>query len=224
MDKEKRKLTIGVTVLAVVMALLSASEFKSYFNKEKDITHLVWGTVSIVSAVGLLMQRVWGYRLAQAVFIFGMIGLPFLLFMEGNFVVKLAILIVFEVIFGLVIYYLSTERVKKQFFDYSKEAPQERGSFQEKIGGVLSFLSIFSYFIFGVWGFLLNISLVSETMGLLGVIVGVTFFPVVLIAMPWYAAVALGNWLLLEVTYGGFIIAGIFCWVADRISSNKGYY
>jgi len=73
----------------------------------------------------------------------------------------------------------------------------------KKIGRLLQYLGVISYFIFGIWGLILSIAIVNYAAGFCGVVVGCVLFPVTIFAAPWYALGQWGTWYPLTVIYGG---------------------
>ena len=71
------------------------------------------------------------------------------------------------------------------------------------VGGILALIVV------AIWGFVLCADVINEVAGYWGIVVGVAFFPLTLIATPWYAGAALDNWIPLLVCYGGGITAVI---------------
>ena len=72
--------------------------------------------------------------------------------------------------------------------------------------------------VFGLWGFILDLAVVRHVAGLWGVVGGVVLFPLTYVVVPWYAAIAWGNWFPLLIGYGGVLAGGILLWIAFRIS------
>ena len=87
-------------------------------------------------------------------------------------------------------------------------------------GGTLRVLGYAVWAIAGVWAFILEIAIVYALWGFGGVVFGFIMLPVVFIAAPWYAGVALGNWLPLLLGYGGVIVGGILCRIADTLEER----
>lgn len=77
---------------------------------------------------------------------------------------------------------------------------------RKRLGNALRVAGVLAWIGFGLWGLLLNIAVVSHVAGFWGVVVGFLVLPVTFFATPWYAGVALGDWLPLIVNYGGGIV------------------
>lgn len=60
---------------------------------------------------------------------------------------------------------------------------------------------------FGVWSTWLCVALVREVGGLWQAVVAAVLFPVTLAVVPWYAALARGDWTPLLVGWGGGLVA-----------------
>jgi len=80
---------------------------------------------------------------------------------------------------------------------------------RRSLGALLSGLGAVAFFVFGLWGFILELIIVNQAGGLLGIVVGIVVLPVTFVAAPWYALVAQGDWLPLAVVYGGCVVAGL---------------
>ncbi len=77
------------------------------------------------------------------------------------------------------------------------------------------------YGISALVGFIISLMIVSEVAGFWGVVLGITLFPVVLIAGPWYALVSWGNPIPLILIYGGGILAAIFYGIGRLIFGKE---
>ena len=76
------------------------------------------------------------------------------------------------------------------------------------VGGTLTVIGYGVWAIAGVWGFILELVILNALWGFSGVVLSFFLLPVAFVAVPWYAGVALGNWLPLILGYGGFIVGG----------------
>lgn len=61
-------------------------------------------------------------------------------------------------------------------------------------------IGILIYVVFGLYVFISELILIEELMGILGIILGIFFFPILLVVMPFYALFAYGNWILLTLS------------------------
>jgi hypothetical protein len=77
------------------------------------------------------------------------------------------------------------------------------------IGRLLKIISYIVYAIFGLWGFILSLSIINYAAGFWGVVIGFAFLPLTFVAAPWYALVQWGTWYPLTVNYGGIAIASV---------------
>ena len=93
---------------------------------------------------------------------------------------------------------------------------------QKSIGLTIKYLAIIGFVVFGIWGFILDIGIVNEATGFWGVVIGVVVAPVTLVAAPWYAGVAWGNWFPLIITYGGVISSFILFSISSMITGDEG--
>ncbi len=223
---KKKKLSLGIAILAIFLIIYGANELSSYlrFPKEEGVVILAWAIVYLTSGIGLFAKKFWAYRLTQATFIICMVTTPLVLFLgDTSFMIKLTLVLIFELIFGFILYYLSKRRIKEQFLGIvEEEEPSGKKSVQETLHTIFATLGYILYFIFGIWSFLVNLSIANEILGFWGVLLGFTLFPVLLVVMPWYALVAWGNWFPLAVTYGGLILAFALNFIASLFSED-GY-
>jgi len=74
-------------------------------------------------------------------------------------------------------------------------------------GGILA--------ISAIAGFLIALGIVYDLLGFLGIVAGILLAPVLLVAAPFYAGLADGNWIPLLITYGGGIL-GLLCREAGK--------
>lgn len=107
------------------------------------------------------------------------------------------------------------EMVEQKF-----EASRDKRKLRSGLGGVLIAVAYVVYVISGLAGFVIELMIVSEVAGFWGVVLGITLLPAVLLAAPWYALVAWGNWLPLLVVYGGLVSATILYVVGSAIAGD----
>lgn len=88
------------------------------------------------------------------------------------------------------------------------------------LGGMLKVVGYVAWITFGIWGFLLDLAIINQAAGFWGVVVGVFLFPVTLMAAPWYAGVAWGNWFPFLIFYGGVIAGTILMAVGSAIAGE----
>ena len=90
------------------------------------------------------------------------------------------------------------------------------------VGGGVTCIAYISYIILGLAGVAVNLSIVMAATGwgFFGVVLGIFFFPVTLVAVPWYALLGLGNPFPLILTYGGFILISVLAWVGHLIGGQ----
>jgi len=71
-----------------------------------------------------------------------------------------------------------------------------------------NFLVIIGY-ILNIIVFVIQVYYAYLFFGLFGIIVGLVLFPVLLIAMPFYVAFAIGNWIPLILMVSAFALIGV---------------
>ncbi len=77
------------------------------------------------------------------------------------------------------------------------------------IDGIRKIVGIIIYIIGGLYVFISEVILLGNLWGTLGVVLGVVFFPILLIAMPFYALFAFGNWILLVISIITPLLSGL---------------
>lgn len=77
------------------------------------------------------------------------------------------------------------------------------------VGSLFKVTGIITYFVFGLWGFIISLSIVNAVAGFWGVVIGFFIFPITFVVAPWYALISWGTWHPLMIVYGGFIIATV---------------
>lgn len=75
------------------------------------------------------------------------------------------------------------------------------------IGKTMRAIGIIGYIVFGIWGLLISISILNYIGGYFLVVLGFSFFPVTLMAAPWYAVIKHNTFYPLMVIYGGGLLA-----------------
>jgi len=71
-------------------------------------------------------------------------------------------------------------------------------------------------------GFIFSISLVGQVLGTTGVILGIFLFPIVLVVVPLYSLIVLGDWLIIFVVYGMGLFSR-FLITYDKSQSIKSF-
>jgi len=88
------------------------------------------------------------------------------------------------------------------------------------VGGFFKLLGVIAFVIFGLWGFIIELAIVSYVAGFWGVVFGFIILPITFTITPWYALVAWGNWFPLLIVYGGWISATILYGTGSIISGD----
>jgi hypothetical protein len=74
---------------------------------------------------------------------------------------------------------------------------------------VLRWVGVAGVLIIGVWGFILSLRIILDAAGFWGGLVAFILFPITFAFVPWYAGVALHDWTLLLVNYGGGFLCSV---------------
>ena len=90
----------------------------------------------------------------------------------------------------------------------------------QTLGDMLKGLAYLIFIVCGLWGFILELSIIYQAVGLWLVIVGIVLFPVTLAVAPWYALIAYGNWFPLALIYGGGIAGSIIGSIGSRLAGD----
>ena len=118
MEKTKRKLSIGVTIVAIIMLIFGIMSFSDFLTNRYSLGFLIWAILYILSAVGLLRQKFWGLRIAQVTFIFSLIVSPlFLILFESTLTVRTISFLVYIGIIAFFLWYLTRKHVVRQFIE-----------------------------------------------------------------------------------------------------------
>ncbi len=88
------------------------------------------------------------------------------------------------------------------------------------LGLMLKIMSGICFLVFGLWAFLIDLSILNQVLGFWGVVIAFLLLPVAFVAAPWYALVAWGNPLPLIVGYGGGILALILYGIGSFLAKD----
>jgi len=84
-------------------------------------------------------------------------------------------------------------------------------------------LAYIVWLVFGIWSLVLDLQILHSLFkGFWIFILAFTVLPVTFAAVPWYALIALKNWLPLIVGYGGAILGGILLLIVNTLEDNNG--
>ena len=73
----------------------------------------------------------------------------------------------------------------------------------------------------GIWGLVLIVPVIYHGGGIIGVIVTIMFAPVALLIVPWFNAIAHGDWFLVILNYATPIICGVLFLLAERLEPRR---
>lgn len=73
----------------------------------------------------------------------------------------------------------------------------------------------------GILSVIIDLMIVNEEWGFLGVVAAFVLAPVTLMAAPWYALVEYGTWTPLLISYGGVILAALLGALRNKIEQNE---
>ncbi|MCD6528384.1 hypothetical protein J7K44_01975 [bacterium] len=125
----KKPLSFGITFLAIFLFIIGIIEIYSFFKTPFPNIKIVWGVLSIVSGIGLLLQKFWAYRLTQAIFLINLIVSPlYLLLSEYVFTIRLIMTALGIILSGGILWYLSRKNIKEQFLEpiFTKETEKQK--------------------------------------------------------------------------------------------------
>lgn len=92
---------------------------------------------------------------------------------------------------------------------------------RKTFGTIFIVIGIVMYVIFGLLGFVICLEIINQAAGFWGVVICFFLAPVTLLAAPWYALVAFGNWIPLLICYGGGIAASIAFGIGSTIRGDN---
>jgi len=111
----KKPLSLGIVFVIIFLFFEGIGELFYFYRQPFPNFHIIWAVLSIIGAIGLLLQTLWGYRATQAMMIINIVTTPFyFLFPDVSFPGKIGALI-FIGISGLILWYLSIKNIKEQF-------------------------------------------------------------------------------------------------------------
>jgi len=87
-------------------------------------------------------------------------------------------------------------------------------------GGIFKIMGGITFAILGLWGLIIELSIVNQAAGFWGVVIGFFILPITFVAAPWYALVAWGNWFPLLIVYGGGIAAAVLFGIGSLIAGD----
>ena len=76
------------------------------------------------------------------------------------------------------------------------------------------------YYAAGLWGLYLCLALIVDGWGGFAAVIAFFLAPFVLLAVPWYAGFADGNWFPCIVIYGGGLLGACLGGIGDAIDSR----
>ena len=89
------------------------------------------------------------------------------------------------------------------------------------MGAIFKVPGYIVYYLGGLWGLFICLSLVHAKLGIFGVIVGLIVFPVVIYFAPLYAGFVDGNWLPSMVVYGSGITAIVLIGIGSAFEKKN---
>jgi hypothetical protein len=89
------------------------------------------------------------------------------------------------------------------------------------MSNVLFALAGFLCFAAGAWGLILIIPIIYHWGGFIVVIVALIFTPATLLIVPWFNAIAHGDWFLVILNYGTPIVCGVLLLLANQLEKSQ---
>jgi hypothetical protein len=71
------------------------------------------------------------------------------------------------------------------------------------------------------WALFLDLAILYETHGFWSGLVGLVLAPITFVVVPWYAGIALGEWLPLAVGYGSVGVGIVFARLGSKGSKGR---
>jgi hypothetical protein len=91
-----------------------------------------------------------------------------------------------------------------------------------KLGQSIRFFGTACFWLFGLVGFLISLSIVDAAAGFWGFVIAFVVAPITFAAAPWYALVAHSNPFPLAINYGGSLVSGLLIWTGTKIVRDDG--
>ncbi len=88
------------------------------------------------------------------------------------------------------------------------------------MGAIFKIPAFIVYFVAGIWGLFICLSIVVDQLGFLGGAVAFAIAPFTLMFAPWYAALAEQNWFPLALVYGSGIAASVLYGIGAAIDGD----
>ena len=171
------------------------------------------GTTTVFLGIGLLGKKRYGFVLFYVVL--ALVGLETII--APHWHPEAYVMAVCWWLIPAVFYY------PKRYREFGRKAetvmPERMpvGNVRQRVGRIASSLGVVCYFVFGIVGFIVSLSIVSQVTGFWGFVIALALAPVTFAAAPWYALVHWGNWIPLLINYGGIISAWVFGQIGERL-------
>jgi hypothetical protein len=94
---------------------------------------------------------------------------------------------------------------------------------RNSLGSILKVLGYIIFAIFGLWSFIIDLTIVYQAAGFWGFVIAFVLFPITFAVAPWYALIIQGNWFPLVIGYGGGIVAVILFYIGSAIAPDEVY-
>lgn len=128
----KKPLALGIVFLSIFLFIWGAGYLFVFLENPVIDMKIILGCLAITSGIGLLLQKFWAYRVAQAIMIINIMAAPLYFFSpEFRSGVGLVVIIILILICGLMLWYLSRKKIKEQFLKtiFADESEKQKLTF-----------------------------------------------------------------------------------------------
>jgi hypothetical protein len=128
----KKRLSMGVTIVAIIMFVFGINDLSSFLGS-RALGSLIWGILYMVSVIGILKQKFWGLRVAQATFILSLLVSPLILLaFEVDLIIRVIFFLGYVGFFTFFLWYLTGKHVVRQFVEIeSNDRNREKNEYLE---------------------------------------------------------------------------------------------
>lgn len=89
-----------------------------------------------------------------------------------------------------------------------------------EIGAIICRIGIGLYWAMGIWAVIVNLGVIYDALGILGVLIQLLLVPTILL-VPIYAGFWLGDWFPALITYGGMVPPALVCLLGSALGAHK---
>jgi len=188
--KEKILIRI-IAILLVSNGLLGLLLNPVQRYEEETVIYNFWPlyVFYLIIGIGLFFFKEWARKIEIGICLFFTVLFLFNVIFTGNPTLSNWVEIVICIFVMLI---LMQKSIKNQFQKSTNMQAMNRHA-GITIGLIFKILAGIIFAIFGLWGFLIEISIINEVAGFAGVVIGFIILPVMFTVTPWYALAVWGD-------------------------------